>query len=175
MPLPGAAVLLSPWLDLALAGDSLVSRAHVDPLTTRAGLERAARLYIGDRDPTEPLISPVYAELAGLPPLLIQVGDHELLLDDARRLAERGRAAGVDVTLEIWPEMWHVWHGFAAELPEAQAAIDSIGAYVRGWVGKRWMMPIDSMIGAVMVRCTARLLHHAVEPGAMAAMPLLGH
>ena len=131
VPLPRAAVLLSAWLDLALGGELLVSRAQLDPLTTRAGLAAAAQLYVGQRDATDPFISPVYGELAGLPPLLLQVGDHEMLLDDSRRLAERARAAGVEATLEVWPEMWHVWHGWAAELPEGQAAIDQIGAYVQ--------------------------------------------
>jgi acetyl esterase/lipase len=89
------------------------------------------RDYLGRHDPRDPLISPVFAQLHGLPPLLIQVGDHEVLLSDSTRLTEQAQAAGVDVTLEVWPEMWHVWHGWTATLPEGQAALERIGEYVR--------------------------------------------
>jgi acetyl esterase/lipase len=129
-PMPAAVVLLSAWLDLALAGESLTSRAQVDPLTSREELLAAARLYAGDEEPRNPLLSPVYADLHGLPSMLIQVGDHEILLSDSIRLAERARAAGVEVQLEIWPEMWHVWQAWAASLPEGQAALDQIGRYI---------------------------------------------
>jgi acetyl esterase/lipase len=134
--LPAAAVLLSPWVDLALTGETLESRAQIDPLTSREGLTAAAPLYLGGRDPRDPLISPVYADLRGLPPLLIQVGDHEVLLSDSTRLADRARAAGVDVCLEIWPEMWHAWQSWAAQMPEAQQAIQRIGKYIRQKLGK---------------------------------------
>lgn len=130
--LPAAAALLSPMLDLTLSGPSTTTRAHLDPLVTQAALARAVNLYLGDHDPKDALASPVYADLQHLPPMLIQVGDHELLLSDALLLAERAQAAAVDVKLEVWPEMWHVWHAFAAQLPEGQAALDQVGAYVRG-------------------------------------------
>lgn len=131
MPLPAAAVLLSPWLDLALAGESYQTRAALDPLCTHADLASAASHYLAGADPRSPLASPVYADLRGLPPLLIQVGDHEVLLSDSTQFAERAEVAGVDVTLEVWPELWHVWHAWAGELPEGQRAIDRIGAFVR--------------------------------------------
>ena len=84
----------------------------------------------GRAEPRDPLVSPLYGKLSGLPPLLIQVGDAEVLLDDSTRLAEKARAAGVDVTLEVWPDMPHVWHAFAPFLPEAERAIDRNGAFV---------------------------------------------
>jgi acetyl esterase/lipase len=98
-------------------------------------LQGWAKLYLGDRDPRTPLASLLYAELHGLPPLLIQVGSVEVLLDDSQRLADRALAAGVDVSLEIWPEMIHGWQNFAAILPEAREAIDHIGRFVRSHLG----------------------------------------
>lgn len=131
LPLPGAGVLLSPWVDLTLTGESLQSRAEVDPLCSYAGLHSAAQLYLGETAAQTALASPVYGELHGLPPLLIQVGDHEVLLSDATRLAERAQATGVTVKLEIWEEMWHVWHFWAGAMPEGQQAIDRIGTFVQ--------------------------------------------
>ena len=87
--------------------------------------------YLAGANPRTPLANPLFADLAGLPPLLIQVGDHEVLLDDSTRLAQRARAAGVDVKLKIWPEMIHRWHSYAAVLPEGQQAIDAIGTFLR--------------------------------------------
>ncbi len=130
VPLPLAGVLISPWVDLALTGESLQSRANLDPLVSREVLREMAGYYLGNHDPTHPLASPLYAELHGLPPLLIQVGDHELLLSDATRLAERAKQAGVTVQLEIWEEMWHVWHGWAQDLPEARAALEHIAQFL---------------------------------------------
>jgi acetyl esterase/lipase len=89
------------------------------------------RLYLGGADPRTPLAAPLYANLHGLPPLLIQVGTAEALLDDSTRLAERARAAGVDVTLDPWEDMIHVWQFFAEMLPEGQDAIDRIGEFTR--------------------------------------------
>lgn len=131
LPAPAAAVLISPWLDLALTGPSLQSRAALDPLCSREGLARAAAAYLAGADPRAPLASPLYADLRGLPPLLLQAGDHEVLLSDATRLAERARAAGAEVALEVWEQMWHVWHAWAAALPEGQQAIARIGAFLR--------------------------------------------
>ncbi len=130
-PLPGAAALLSPWTDLALTGDSLDAKAEEDPMVQRDGLSRMAEWYVGGGDPRAPLASPLYADLAGLPPLLIQVGTAETLLDDSTRLAERARDAGVDVTLEPWEEMIHVFQAFAAVLPEGQEAVERIGEFFR--------------------------------------------
>jgi acetyl esterase/lipase len=128
--LPAGAFLLSPWVDLALTGASIHTRAALDPLTTYHALHRAARYYVHDHDVQHPLASPLYADLTGLPPLLIHVGDHELLLNDATRLADQARAVGVAVDIEVWNEMWHVWHAWADELPEARAALATIAAWI---------------------------------------------
>jgi acetyl esterase/lipase len=129
--LPAAGVLLSPWADLALAGPSIQTRAAIDPLCSHASLQRAADWYLAGAGPTQPFASPVYADLHDLPPLLIQVGDHEVLLSDSTRLAEQARSRAVQVTLEIWDELWHVFQGWAGALPEGQQAIDRIGAFIR--------------------------------------------
>ena len=129
--MPAGAFMISPWIDLALAGESMQTRAHIDPLSSYEGLHAAAQLYLAGRNPRDPRASPLYADLRNLPPLLIHAGDHEVLLSDAIRLAEKAKAAGVQVQLEIWDEMWHVWHAWAEELPEAREAIARIGAFVR--------------------------------------------
>lgn len=128
--LPRAAVLLSPWIDLVGEGESVHTRRDLDPYLTH-DLIRLVPLYAGSWNPRNPLISPVFADLQGLPPLFIQVGDHELLLSDATRLAEQAQAVGVSAELEVWPQMWHVWHLFAPWLPEANRAIEHIGAFIR--------------------------------------------
>jgi acetyl esterase/lipase len=130
-PLPAAGVCLSPWVDLETVGESMTSKAAEDPIVQRDGLLQMAAWYLGGADARTPLASPLHADLRGLPPLLVHVGTAETLLDDATRLADRGRAAGVDVTLEPWDEMIHVWHLFAAMLPEGDQAIARIGEYIR--------------------------------------------
>jgi len=130
-PLPRAAVVTSPWVDMTLSGESMKTRAADDPLIHEDWLRNCVADYVGDGDPRNALASPLYADLSGLPPLLIQVGECETLLDDSTRLAEQAKAAGVDVTLEVWPEMIHIWHIFAAMLPEGQQAIERIGEWVR--------------------------------------------
>ncbi len=119
--LPAGAVCLSPWTDLTLSGDSVQSKAKSDPMLHADHLRQCARDYAGAQPLTLPLISPLYADLAGLPPLLIQVGTDEILLDDTTRLADQARAAGVDVTLEIWDDMFHVFQmlGFLKETKKA--------------------------------------------------------
>jgi epsilon-lactone hydrolase len=129
-PLPAAAVPISPWADLEGTGASVETRAAADPMVDKPGLLRMAKMYAGDHNPKNPLLSPIHADYSGIPPMLIQVGDAEILLDDATRVTERAEAAGVKVELEAWPEMFHVWHVFAKILPEGQQAIDRIGAYV---------------------------------------------
>ena len=109
----------------------MVTKASEDPIVSREMLLGWTKLYLGERDPRTPLASPLYADLRGLPPLLIQVGSSEVLLDDSTRLADRASAAGVNVALEVWPEMIHVWQSFAAILPEARQAIEGIGRFVR--------------------------------------------
>lgn len=130
-PMPAGVACISPWTDLAGTGESVVTRANADPMLSASGIVPEARRYLGKADPRTPLASPLYADLRGLPPLLLQVGDAEILLDDSTRLAERARAAGVEVRLVVWPEMWHVWHAFAPIVPEAQRAIDELAAFAR--------------------------------------------
>src|SRR5262247_3007190 len=131
LPRPAAAVCISPWVDLTNSGESYVTKADVDPIVTRDGIEGMTQAYVGGGDRKAPLISPLYADLRDLPPLLVQVGSDEVLLDDARGLGQRAKAAGVDVTVEEWPSMVHVWHWFLPMLDEAQRAIDVIGRFVR--------------------------------------------
>jgi acetyl esterase/lipase len=130
LPLPAAAACISPWVDLSCGGASYATRAASDPIVTRQGVMEMARAYLGAADPRTPLASPLFADLAGLPPLLIQVGSEEVLLDDAVGLAERAKGAGVATTLEIWPGMIHVWHWFLPMLDEARSAIDAVGAFI---------------------------------------------
>ena len=136
-PLPAAAVPVSPWVDLEGLGESMTTKAAVDPFVQpgRRRIEAMARMYVGDGDIRAPLAAPLYADLHGLPPLLVMVGSSETLLDDSTRIAERARVAGVDVTLEIWDDMVHVWTLFAPILSEGQQAIDRIGEFIRQHVG----------------------------------------
>ena len=131
LPLPAAGACLSPWVDLEGIGESMTTKASADPIVQKAGLLLMAAAYLGGKDPRTPLAAPLYADLSGLPPLLIQVGTAETLLDDASRLAERARTAGVTVSYEPWESMIHVWHLFAPMLDEGQQAIDRIGEFVR--------------------------------------------
>jgi phosphinothricin tripeptide acetyl hydrolase len=133
--MPGAAVCISPWTDLTCSAPSYETKAATDPLVMRPSITVMAKDYLGAADPRTPLASPVFADLRGLPPILIQVGSEEVLLDDATRLAERARAAGVDATIEVWDSMIHVWHWFLPWLDEAQSAVDKIGAFLRGRLG----------------------------------------
>jgi len=130
-PLPGCAWLVSPWVDLQMTGASLAEKAQVDPLISKPYLEELASAYLAGTDPANPLASPLHAELAGLPPLLVQVGSAETLLDDAVRITRRAGAADVQIKLEIWPHMIHAWHLWAAQLEEGRRAIASAGAFIR--------------------------------------------
>ncbi|MFP6598522.1 MAG: alpha/beta hydrolase [Candidatus Hydrogenedentota bacterium] len=129
-PLPAAAVCISPWVDLEGIGDSMTSNADADPNVKKDGLVAMAEAYLNGADPKTPLAAPLYADLQGLPPMLIQVGSVETLLDDSTRLAQVAQDAGVDATLEITDEMFHVWHAFAPMLTEGQEAIDRMGAFI---------------------------------------------
>ncbi|MCA9717608.1 MAG: alpha/beta hydrolase [Myxococcales bacterium] len=131
IPLPHAAVTLSAYTDCALTGDSMRTRAEVDPVIGLKMIPEAVALYLAGADPRDPLASPLYGDPAGFPPLLMQVGDAELLRDDTVRFAERARERGVDVTLEVWPDMIHVWQLFTGVFPEAQAAVERVGAFLR--------------------------------------------
>jgi acetyl esterase/lipase len=129
LPQPSCAVVFSPWVDLTLSGSSLLMKAAVDPTLTAAGLQRRAADYVGDADPADCLISPVFADLRGLARMLIQAGSHEILLDDAVRLAARAAQNDVAVALEITPGVPHVFQAFAAMLDDADAALTRAGSF----------------------------------------------
>jgi len=130
-PLPACAWLVSPWVDLQMTGASLAEKAVADPQISKSYLEELASAYLAGADPANPLVSPLNADLAGLPPLLVQVGSAETLLDDAVRTARRAGAADVRVNLEIWPHMIHACHLWAAQLEAGRRAIASAGAFIR--------------------------------------------
>jgi acetyl esterase/lipase len=130
-PLPAAGICISPWADLTCSADSYKTKSGADPIITHEDILWMASLYLGDQDPKTPLISPVFADHKGLPPLLIQVGSEEMLLDDSVELDRRAREAGVDSTLEVWDDMIHVWHLFFQMLKEGRDAISRIGEYFK--------------------------------------------
>lgn len=130
-PLPAAGVCLSPWTDLAMSGRSWTANARQELVISPAILRQMGQAYLGDADPRTPLASPLYADLAGLPPLLVQVGGDEGLLSDGEEVALRAKAAGVNVELEVWPGMWHVWQLTSRFVPEGQKAIEQIGAFLQ--------------------------------------------
>ena len=131
IPLPAAAIALSPWVDLEGTGESMSSKADADPMVGREGLLEMARLYLGEADPKTPTAAPLHADLAGLPPLYVQVGTAETLLDDATRIAERARAAGVQIELEPFEDLVHVFQAFAPHVPESLEAIEKLGAFLK--------------------------------------------
>lgn len=134
LPLPAGAALISPWSDLTCATGSYETRAEADPMILPEGIRELANIYLTGADPRDPLASPNFGNLAGLPPLLIQVGDDEVLLDDSRNLAARAREAGVDVDLEVAPDMFHVWHAFYQMFTPGEEAIERMGS----WLAARW-------------------------------------
>jgi len=130
LPLPAAAVAMSPWTDLALTAPSLGRNADADPMLVAGDIPRFAAGYLGGADPRHPYASPLYSDPRGLPPTLIQAGGDEVLLDDAVRMAEAMRAAGCAVELQVWPKMPHTWQLLAPVLPEARAALDEIARFL---------------------------------------------
>ena len=130
LPQPAAAAVFSPWADLTLTGSSLTGKAAVDPSLTPDGLRRRALDYLAGNDANDPLISPIHADLTGLAPLLVQAGSHEILLDDAVRLAARAAADDVEVALQVWPGVPHVFQAFAAILDEGDAALTAASAFL---------------------------------------------
>ncbi len=130
-PMPAGAVLLAPWTDLSCSSPSYAALAERDPIIVPERLRRAGLEYAGSRDPREPAMSPLFAELDGLPPLLIHAGGDETMVDDSRLFAERAVAAGVSVDVTIYPGMWHVFHNASASVPEARQAIDAVGIWVK--------------------------------------------
>lgn len=129
--LPACAVAISPWVDLEGRGDSITTHAAQDPMVQKAGLLWMAGLYLAGKDPRTPLAAPLHADLAGLPPVLVQVGTAETLLDDATRLAEKLYRAGGDVRLAVWPDMLHVFPFFAPILSEGRDGCREIGQFIR--------------------------------------------
>jgi epsilon-lactone hydrolase len=131
--IPGCTWLVSPWTDLTMSGATMAAKDDVDPLMHKAYLQELADAYTpAGMDAKDPQISVVHTDLAALPPTLIQVGSEETLLDDATRFATAAGAAGVAVTLEIWPQMIHAWHVWNARLNAGQRALVSAGAFIRG-------------------------------------------
>jgi len=130
LPMPAAAVCISPWSDLTCSNESYRTRAEADPMVS-PDIGHMANLYLQGQDPKHPYASPNFADLRSLPPLLIHVGRDEVLLDDSIKLHEQAQAGGVDSTLEIWDDMIHVWHAFHPMLPEGKQAIERVGAFLR--------------------------------------------
>ena len=131
LPQPACGFCISPWIDLEGTGGTMTSKAAEDPMVQKPGLTEMAGQYLNGADPHTPLAAPLYADFKGLAPLLIQVGSAETLLDDSIRLAGLAGAAEVDVRLEVWPEMIHVWHFFFGILAEGRKALADAGAYIR--------------------------------------------
>jgi len=132
-PLPAGAVCISPWTDLTLTGGSMQEKADVELVLDYNNLAMFARFYGGDQPLTNPLVSPLYADLTGLPPLLIQVGTDEILLDDSLRFAQKAEAAGVEVKLTVWEGMFHVFHMFPF-FTETAEAVTQIASFVQGQI-----------------------------------------
>lgn len=137
VPMPAAGICISPWCDMTGSGESVTARAALDPMTSADLLGRMAAHYLNGIDPRTPGVSPIFGDLKGLPPLLIQVGEREILFSDSETLAKRAEAAGVDVTLEEWKDMVHVWHAFHPFLTEGRDAIEKAGAFARGRMGQK--------------------------------------
>jgi acetyl esterase/lipase len=134
-PLPAAIMPISPWYDTEGKGETLDSRATLDVLVQRDILLAMAGMFLGPSPANDPYANPLYADPTGLPPMLIHVGDHETLLDDSRRFAKRAQEAGVDVTVEEYPEMQHVFQFLAGRAPEADDSIKRMAAWVRPKLG----------------------------------------
>ena len=129
--LPDCAFTLSAFTDLTLSGESLKTKAEVDPILTPDFLQYSSQAYASGSDTKNPYISPLYANLTDLPPLFMQVGESEILLDDTLRFAEKAKDSGVEVTLDVWLEMFHAWQMFADTVPEAKEALDRVGNFVK--------------------------------------------
>jgi len=135
LPMPAAAMPMSPWVDMEGTGESMTSRADRDVLVQAETIKGMADAFLQGHDARDPLAAPLHADLSGLCPLYIQVGDDETLLDDSIRLADRARAAGVEVRLDVFPEMQHVFQMAAGTMPEADEAIERLAAWGRPRLG----------------------------------------
>ena len=137
LPLPAAAALFSPWTDLAVTGASARENEGSDPLFSRRMLKNAARAYLNAESSRNPLASPLYGDLRGLPPLLLHASTSELLRDDSTRLAARGVEAGVDARVALWPDAPHCWQLAAALMPQARESIEQAAGFLRERAGER--------------------------------------
>ena len=141
-PIPSSLACISPWTDLEMTGESVKTHKNIDPMVTFAPIQIMASLqimasnYIGSNDPRSPLISPIYADLKDFPPMIIQVGSDEILLDDSMRMAERAKQAGVDLTINIYEGMWHVFHILYRLIPEAKHAVHELGSFIKNHFGR---------------------------------------
>ncbi len=135
LPLPAGGLCISPWADLEMTGDTHESKSVEDPMVRKVDLHNWTDMYLKGADPKNPLASPIHGDFSGLPPLLIQVGTAETLLDDARMVAERAKRAGVTVQLREWQDMIHVWHHFAAVVGDAKKAIEEAGRFFQSLAG----------------------------------------
>jgi acetyl esterase/lipase len=136
LPQPACGWAISPWVDMEATSDSMTSKAATDPIVQKAGIMDMAKLYLNGANPRSPLAAPIYADLRGLAPLLIQVGAAETLLDDAVRLAQVAGSADVAVDLQVWPEMIHVWHIYHPELAAARRAIAAGGEFAKAMTSR---------------------------------------
>ena len=130
LDLPATAICLSPWVDLAMTGESMITKADKDPILSLEEMQFLVNQYIGENDPMNPLISPLYADLHDLPPIFIQVGTSEMILDDSLRIAKKAEEAGVKVTLDVWEDMPHVFSLFFQFASESRDAIDRVCEYL---------------------------------------------
>lgn len=137
LPLPSSLVVLSPWTDLTNASESMRSNAETEVMLSLAGTTNYAKQYLQGTDPRTPLASPLFADLKGLPPTLIQVADIEVLYNDATRYAEASKKAGVETVLQVSPKLWHVWQLYAGQMPEADDAIWNISHFVGTHLGQK--------------------------------------
>ena len=128
---PKGVVALSPWTDLSQSGKTMVTNTDIDPVISKKYLDRMAKLYLSKTSNMSPLASPLYGDLSGLPPILVQVGSAETMLDDSKRFVKRAKEAKVDIQIEVWKNMFHGWHSNAHILKNAEEAIKSIGVFCR--------------------------------------------
>ncbi len=132
-----AIALFSPWLDLECASDSHIALREKDPLLNAEFLRKMAAQYLGETDSGAPAVSPLLDSFSGLPPILVQVGENEVLRGDANTLAERAKRSSTSTEVQVWPEMFHVWHGYTSMLPQAKQALAQAGAFLAAhWSGK---------------------------------------
>lgn len=133
-PMPSAVVMMSPWTDLTLTGESIITCDSVDPICPRPFLQLCAKIYLAGQDARSVMASPLFAEFKGFPPMYIQVGKCETLMDDSVRLVDKARAAGVEVRFEVFPEMYHLFQLAVGNMPEANDAVERIGKWLQKWL-----------------------------------------